>query len=258
MVLHPANSPHNETSDQGANATPLAQEHKVHFMNPQLLRKEFRDIWPLGLLALLAFVAIAMADAELYPLSDPWRTAHATNPGGRQIPLISEPSRVLFGIVAAAAGLILGLWQTWSETIRGTWGYLLHRPISRRVIIGHKLVTGLAVLVLAMALPLAVLFWWALSPGHHIVGLEWRMGADIRAAAFAGTMGYLSAFLSGIRSARWYGSRYLVLGLGAVAIFATWATGTLWGWAGWLTLGIDGLLVTAILQAAEERNFSDS
>ena len=227
-------------------------------MNPQLLRKELRDIWPLGLLALLAATAMAMSDADLHPLTDPWRTAHATNPGGRPIPLISEESRLWFGMVTAAAGVILGLWQTWSETIRGTWGYLLHRPISRRAIIGHKLATGLAVLVLAMALPMAVLFWWALSPGHHVMGLEWRMGADIRAAAFAGTVAYLSAFLSGIRSARWYGSRYLVLGLGAVLVFFTWPLGSLWGWAGWLTLGIDGLLVTAILQAAEERNFSDS
>lgn len=225
-------------------------------MNRQLLRKELREVWPIGLLAFLAAALIVMSDAELHPLTDPWRTAHAASSGGLSIPLIglSYP----LGPTAVVAGLILGLWQTWSETIRGTWGFLLHRPISRHSVLYHKLSVGIVVLLLAVGLPLAVLACWAVSPGHHVVGLEWRMGADAWAAVLAGTLAYLSAFLSGIRSARWWGSRYLVLGLGGAIVFLTIASGTIWGWA-WLIIPVvDLLLVAAILHEAEQRNFSDS
>ena len=232
-------------------------------MNTELLRKELRDIWPLGLLALLVAAWLALGDAS-YFLSistyqhSRWHTMHHLDPGGRLIPLISESSRFAFGIMAVATGVILGLWQTWSETVRGTWGYLLHRPISRRAVLGHKLAAGAAVMLLAIGVPLAGLHCWALSSGNHLAALEWRMGADLRAACWTGTLAYLSAFLSGIRSARWYGSRYLVLGAGAIVAPFIWASGTLWGWAGLLTVVLDLMLLSAILHAAEERNFSDS
>ena len=225
-------------------------------MNTQLLRKELREVWLIGLLALLAAALIVMSDAELHPLSDPWRTAHAAQPGGRAIPLI----RVCYplGPAAVVAGLILGLWQSWSENIRGTWGFLLHRPISRSSVLYHKLGSGIAVLLVAVGVPLALLTCWAVSPGHHVVGLESRMGADAWAAVLCGTVAYLSAFLSGIRSARWWGSRFLVLGPGGAIVFLTIASGTIWGWS-WLIIPvIDLLLLAAILHEAEQRNFSDS
>jgi hypothetical protein len=106
----------------------------------------------------------------------------------------------------------LGFWQSVGESTRGTFLFLLHRPVSPDGIVLTKLATGLAVLGVCGAVPVVLYAWWAGVPGHFPGPFEWSMTASAwKAAAVFGPSFYLGAFLSGIRPARWYGTRLLPL-----------------------------------------------
>ncbi len=71
---------------------------------------------------------------------------------------------------------------------------------------------------LVVGLPLMVFLIWARLPGHMAAPFELAMLLPVTAAILGGILYYFAGMLTGLRQARWYGSR--VLGLG-VAVSVT-------------------------------------
>jgi hypothetical protein len=128
--------------------------------------------------------------------------------------------------------------------------------MSQLAIVGVKLGTGIAVLSLALGVPLLILAAWASAPGTHPSPFEWWMTEHIWRLVFAITSVYLAAFLCGLRDARWYGSRLLPLGAAAVVLgwvfIASW-----WPLTGWVVaLLADTAFAAGILRVSRERDFA--
>jgi len=173
-----------------------------------------------------------------------------------QTPFVSDNSLSTFAMVAACVAVALGLRQTVTEASRGTWLFLLQRPVSRGRLLTLKLGVGLVLCLMTSAFPILVYGWWAATPGTHPNPFEWSMTLWSWQGCLSITGVYLAAFLSGIRPARWFGTRLAPLvGAGMLLVLIQlvphwWAFGL-----GTLVL-IDTWLAATILAVAQTRDYS--
>ena len=147
-------------------------------------------------------------------------------------------------------GAILGWLQIYRERHRDLWAFLVHRPLSRTRILLGKTAAGLSLYAMGAGLPLAGLVFWVSLPGHVLAPFEWRMAWPVTACFLAGAVYYLAGMLTGVRQARWYASRGLVLGL-ALAVSAAIIIGNI---AWWIALGAV-LMAGAVLAGAVRGSF---
>jgi hypothetical protein len=127
--------------------------------------------------------------------------------------------------------------------------------LSRRRIFAIKLATGIGVLVVAASLPIVLYGSWAAVPGHHAGPFEWSMTGSAWWLTFLMPLVYLGAFLSGLRPARWFGTRLLPLAAVALALFML--TDFPWWPATFpLVLLLYGLLLTSIDFVARTRDYA--
>ncbi len=113
-------------------------------------------------------------------------------------------------VVAALAGLLVGFFQFFGESRPERLGFMLHRPVSRSTIFGGKVLTGVALYLAALALPLLVALWWASNPHNLPLPFSWRMALAPGADILSGIPYYFAGILVARRTdARWIGSRLL-------------------------------------------------
>lgn len=112
-----------------------------------------------------------------------------------------------FGSIAG--GSLLGILQIVTELRRDRWAFLIHRPVGRTTIFVGKVVGGLTLYSLAMGIPLLGAAVWAATPGSVAAPFDSRMLLPGFADVLTGTAFYFAGMLTGIRQARWYGSRAL-------------------------------------------------
>lgn len=123
--------------------------------------------------------------------------------------LCSSNFLVVMTFGSAAGGALLGLLQMVSEVRRDQWAFLIHRPTTRTKILFGKILGGLILYLPAMGLPLFGAALWAATPGHFAGPFDWRMVLPGIADILVGVVFYFAGMLTGIRQARWYGSRAL-------------------------------------------------
>jgi hypothetical protein len=116
-----------------------------------------------------------------------------------------------FFMISYAAAVGLGFRQSTRESGQGTYLFLLHRPWSRDKIFLTKLAIGAALLLGCAAVPIIEYAWWAATPGDVAAPFDWSMTAACWNYWATVPLVYLAAFLSGLRPARWYGTRLLPL-----------------------------------------------
>jgi hypothetical protein len=208
--------------------------------------KETRELMPLVALTwgatLLLFLAVA-------------RSVRAVAEIGT-IPFISSslPSTLL--IIGAVFGMAVGYWQTLSESGRGTFLFLLHRPIERRQVFDLKLLIGILLTLLVAGLPLLSYTLWAASPGTHASPFFWAMSTWAWLRWLRLPLFYLGAFLSGLREARWWGSRSLPL-LAAFVFYLAPISIEAWPViVGAVSLALMGCYVIVIRNVAATRDYS--
>ncbi len=141
---------------------------------------------------------------------------------------------------SAAGGLLLGLLQSVLEARRGQWAFLVHRPLPRSQIFLAKALGGLALYIPAMAIPLLGAALWAATPGHIPAPFDWRMIVPSIIAIVTGVVFYFAGLLTGLRPARWYGSRGL--GIGAAVACALFVYGVPAFWPA-LLVALVGIVV---------------
>src|SRR5207302_1280151 len=142
------------------------------------------------------------------------------------------------------------------ESGRGTFLFLLHRPMTRRAIFLTKLATGAGVLLLGASLPIVLYAWWAAVPGHHPSPFAWSMTGPAWRMAFLMPLLYLGAFLSGLRPARWFGSRLFPLVAVATLLILLSELRAWWGLAFPLGILLYVLLIANVCFVARERDYA--
>jgi hypothetical protein len=216
-------------------------------MHKALVVKELRD--SAGLIALAALGAVyALAELTGTRLL-PWLYG-----GIGEYPFFNDSLGFYFWLVAGGLAILLGFKQTAWEVAFGTYYFLLHRPVDRRRIFGHKLLVGFALVVALSAAFLLAYAYWAITPGHLAAPFLWSMTLGAWQMWAALPTVYFGAFLSGIRPGRWYGTRLLPL---VAAIFiAVIATYMPWFWLTVIiSLAASALLVLDIFYYVRERDF---
>ncbi len=127
--------------------------------------KEFRELLPFMALVILAqiyLISVAMG-VQLGTLSSFSLFGHESN----SIPFVEDYSCTLMLLAAGLFAVAIALWQTMWEAYRGTFLFLLHRPLNHRTLIGVKLSVGIGLSLLMAILPL--LFYALSGPQRQVL-----------------------------------------------------------------------------------------
>lgn len=213
-----------------------------------LVIKELRESAGIISLAVLA-AAFALTGLAGLPLV-PFRVIDADG-----FPFVTDSFLVYMGWVVGFLAVALGIKQTAWESAHNSYHFLLHRPVSRKFLFGTKLAVGLISVLTLGTLMILIYAGWAAGAGHSGVPFYWSMTLPAWQLLLSLPLVYLGAFLSGIRPARWFGSR-----LGPVIACGTlvWALAMLSPWW-WLTAALAIILaaiaLSAIFQYVNSRDY---
>ncbi len=222
-----------------------------------LVRKELRETRAFAALALVLYLVYL---SNLTGKGGPVLKALVSLVPGMSVtpadvPFVQDNFNTMLCFIGVVLAIALGFRQSAWEPSQGTALYLLHLPLRRRTIVLMKLLTGIGLLLVCTLLPILIYATWAASPRTHPGPFEWMMiGASIRIWLILPLV-YLAAFASGIRQARWFGSR--LLPLPSVAVPATLAYGVSYWWLIGLPLLclMAAVFVLVILWETETRDF---
>jgi ABC-2 family transporter protein len=178
-----------------------------------IVTKELRE------LRLFAALALAVYGVCLSKLTGHWHKLLAEllgwipglGGGLPDVPFVEGAFSLIFSFVGFSLALALGFRQSWGELKQGTVPFLFVRPMFRQSIILTKLLSGAGLLLACTLLPILIYGVWASFPITHAGPFEWSMTAPVVRLWLVMPLIYLGAFASGIRPARWYGSRLFPL-----------------------------------------------
>ena len=195
-------------------------------MTKALIYKELREscLIALGALALYLFVVGRAVGLRMLP----WEGADRG-----VIPFVGGSFSFSYACICAGFAVVLGFRQTVGEAIHGTWQFLLHRPLPRRRQIVLKLLVGAALYLTVGAIPILLYAWWAATPGTHASPFLWSMTEPAWRIWLVTVLVYLGAFTSGLRPARWLGSRLWPLAASGsvvliVSVIPFWPSAAAW------------------------------
>jgi ABC-type transport system involved in multi-copper enzyme maturation permease subunit len=217
-----------------------------------LLLKEWRDT---SLTLGVAAVALALWVAEMTG----WGFFTPAHNFDVQSPAPLKTANQWFVLILSAAAIGLAMQQTVPESNRQTWLFLLHRPLDRRVIPLAKWGAGMAVWCTLALVPFLLYLIWAAGEGHHASPFVWRHTYGWWQTIAGISLLYSGAFLSGLRPAKWLGTRLFPLFAAAVWMFFCWAV-TQYGGVVCLaylagTIALHVLSLKLVLEVAEERDY---
>lgn len=157
--------------------------------------------------------------------------------------------------VAALLAAALGFRQTLGESLQGTYLLLFHLPVARWRLVGAKLLVGACIYSAGIAIPVLLFAFWAATPGTHASPFYWSMTLPTWQGLFAITMLYLAAFLCGLRTSRWFGSRLLPLAAVGPAALILAVAPVPWWLALPVTLAVSALLLLCIGHVVRSRDY---
>jgi ABC-type transport system involved in multi-copper enzyme maturation permease subunit len=171
------------------------------------------------------------------------------------VPFVQGNFTSMLFFIGGVLAIALGLRQSAWEPSQGTALYLLHLPMTRRTIVLTKLLTGTGLLLACTLLPIVIYAAWAALPGTHPGPFEWSMTGPAFRIWLLMPLVYLGAFGSGIRPARWFGSRLLPLFSVSVPAILVYAVPFWWPIGFPLLCLVGAWLVSDILWVTETRDF---
>jgi hypothetical protein len=222
-----------------------------------IVAKEFRET------RMLAALALVVYGVYLSKLTGHWNHflsqflgwLPGLSGGMPDLPFVQDDFAIPYGFIGFSLAIALGFRQSAWEVNQGTAPYLLHRPISRRSIILTKLLTGAGLQLACTLVPILIFGAWAATPGTHAAPFEWSMTGPFVHIWLVMPLVYLGAFASGIRPARWFGSRLLPLVSVAVLAFLLQFVFRWWPIALPAFLFTAAALISGILLEVETRDF---
>ncbi len=115
--------------------------------------------------------------------------------------------------------------------------------------------TGIGLLLLCSLVPILIYAAWAATPGTHAGPFEWTMTGSAFQTWLILPLFYLGAFASGIRPARWFGSRLLPLFAVPLPAVLCYVVGPWWFFGLPLLCLTVAVLVSDILWIAGTRDY---
>ncbi|MDR3633484.1 MAG: ABC transporter permease subunit [Isosphaeraceae bacterium] len=217
-----------------------------------LVRKELRETLAFAVLALAFYLAyLSNLTGKGGPLLRPLvGLVPGMNVKPSDIPFIQDNFTTMLFFIGGVLAIALGFRQSAWEPSQGTALYLLHLPLPRRTIVATKLLTGIGLLLVCTLLPILIYATWAALPQTHAGPFEWTMTGDAFRVWLLLPLVYLGAFASGIRPARWFGSRLLPLASVAIPAMFSYVVGP---W--WLIVPVAAVFVSVILWETATRDF---
>jgi len=174
-----------------------------------LLRKELREDLPWLLTAMAVFLLtggliLHIASYEAKASLESWKSGTALNffSSGFYSPL-SGVGVWLF-LISIGLGIALGIRQFWLPGFMKTWGFEIHRSVSRSLILWAKLSASAVIFVLAVGLLWTVFYLCAFWPGVFLVPPPSRIFIEGWIFIVLGYVIYLGVALSGLSRAKWY------------------------------------------------------
>ena len=222
-----------------------------------LAMKEWRETWAFGALALGAYLLYL---GNLTGLGGPllrslWWSARGAAGRPPELPFLQDNFTSTTGLVGCLLAIALGFRQSAWEPHQGTALYLLHLPLSRRTILATKVLSGIALLLACSLAPILLYGTWAAWPQTHPGPFEWSMTGDALRTWSILPLVYLGAFASGLRPARWFGTRLLPLAAVLLPAVLTLALPS-WRLMGLPVAALAAVLLwTTIVQEAETRDY---
>lgn len=221
-----------------------------------LVRKELRETRAFAVLSLLVYLIYL---SNLTGIGGPMARTMGFVPGMAatppDIPFVQGNFGTILFFIGALLAITLGFRQSAWEPSQGTALYLLHLPLRRRTIVLTKLLTGVGILLACTLAPILIYATWAALPRTHPGPFEWEMVGGAMRIWLLLPLVYLGAFASGIRPARWFGSRLLPLASSFVPVTIAFAV-PLWWLIGLPILCVAAaMLVNAIMWEIETRDF---
>ena len=141
-------------------------------------------------------------------------------PEPEEVPFVTGSFSTGFYLISLVFATALGFRQSAWESSRGDiYLFLLHRPLRREAIFRMKLAIGTGVFLVCASVPIVVYGSWAATSGTHAGPFEWSMTASYWQVVLLLPLVYLCAFLSGLRPARWFGTRLLPLAASLAMLF---------------------------------------
>ncbi len=168
--------------------------------------KELRESLGVAILALLG-MTWAMTNLMGIGLFGGLPNVSSMYPGQSGMAFVTDGFHFFAVLFIGGLAVALGLKQSTVENARGTYHYLLHRPVSRLVIFGTKVAVGVVLTLLLLAGSILCYANWAGTAGNQAAPFEWSMTLSAWKLALVLPLVYLGAFLSGLRPARWFGTR---------------------------------------------------
>lgn len=177
-------------------------------------------------------------------------------PGPEDVPFVTGGFTTRFTLISLVFAAALGFRQSAWEASRGTYLFLLHRPLRREAIFLMKLAIGASVLLIGASFPIVLYGSWAAMPGTHAGPFEWSMTGSAWRLTLLMPLAYLGAFLSGLRPARWFGTRLLPLAASLVLLGLMISLPAWWRLGLPLTLVLCGLLAGNVCFVARMREYA--
>jgi len=193
-----------------------------------LMWKEFRESLPWVLLATIAFLAIGsfVLRMEVQDQSPEWRYSNMS-PGQTVDPYMLFNSATLSFIsiwlflISIALGLALGVRQFWMARFTKTWGFELHRSVSRLAILSAKLCAALLGFCISIGLLWTIFYYYACRPGLFMIPPSARIFMEGWSFVAVGFVIYLGTALVGLSKARWYTTKIFGLAFAFLVYLTT-------------------------------------
>jgi hypothetical protein len=216
-----------------------------------LAYKELREVFGITAAALAGYLilVVSLLGAKVFD----W--VPGIPPGTSEVPFLGGEFLGFFTFVSVLFAVALGFRQSAWESSQGTYLFLLHRPINRDAVFLVKLATGLGLLLGCSSLAIVLYALWAATPGHHPGPFAWSMTESAWQRALLMPLLYLGAFLSGLRPARWFGTRLMPLIASVVLVillnYPSW-----WPAGCAATVALVGLFMANICYVARVRDYA--
>ncbi len=197
-----------------------------------LMKKELRECLPWLLLAAIVF--FVFGGLALWERTDMrsagWRY-RTFSPGSdvngyslTRYPAVETAGATLF-FTSLGLGLVLGVRQFWVADFMKTWGFMLHRSVSRSAVLWSKLGAAIVTFVVSLGAVWIALYLYACRPELFAIPPAPRIFFEGWLFIASGFLIYLGTAMAGLSKAKWYTTKKVGL---AFAVFVLAMSFSLW------------------------------
>ena len=199
------------------------------------MKKELRECLPWLLLAAIVFLVFGGLTLweRTNMRSAGWRYRNfspGSDVNGYELtrnPAVETTGVALF-FTSLGLGLALGVRQFWVADFMKTWGFTLHRSVSRATVLWSKLAAAMVTFIVSLGAVWIALYLYACRPELFAIPPAFRIFLEGWLFIAMGFLVYLGTAMAGLSKAKWYTTKKVGLAFAVfvlVMTFAPWSLG---------------------------------